>query len=104
MAGLNVNMEVIASIVQEIISLYILWDRYKEDGQEGSTTSSVTSTGRKHAASKILPHDETPAIVTPIELTLMLERMRQNKTADMAHPANGRPVAFDKRLERTQNA
>lgn len=31
MAGLNISMPLIATIAQEIISLYTLWDRYKED-------------------------------------------------------------------------
>ncbi|KZT20552.1 cyclin-like protein [Neolentinus lepideus HHB14362 ss-1] len=33
-ASLNVNMTQVATIMQEIIALYTLWDRYKEDSNE----------------------------------------------------------------------
>lgn len=32
MAGLNVSMSLVATIAQEMIALYALWDRYNEDG------------------------------------------------------------------------
>lgn len=126
-AGLNINMEVIASIAQEIISLYTLWERYKEDGYDGSArTAFHTDTphkGTKRSAAGVqrsgsiasggtstsrsgTPGEEyhPPLVVTPQQLTQLLVRMREGKLADMAHPPNGRPMAFDKRLERTQNA
>ncbi len=34
MAGLNVNMALVATIVQEMISLYTLWERYKDDASD----------------------------------------------------------------------
>ncbi|KAF5337130.1 hypothetical protein D9611_003057 [Ephemerocybe angulata] len=37
LASLNVSLPLIATITQEIISLYALWDRYKEDGTPEST-------------------------------------------------------------------
>ncbi|OBZ66557.1 RNA polymerase II holoenzyme cyclin-like subunit [Grifola frondosa] len=40
MAGLNVNMPLIATIAQEIISLYTLWDRYKEEPGADSARSA----------------------------------------------------------------
>jgi cyclin C len=43
-------------------------------------------------------------MVTPAFLTGLLTRMREAKLADMAHPANGRHVAINKMLERTQAA
>lgn len=140
MAGLNVNMEVIASIAQEIISLYTLWERYKEDGSDttarGSFTGDQTTSyaGLKRTASNVLransvlsggtsssragtpgedvgarrytersPH-ERPAIVTPVFLTQLLLKMRETRMGDMAHPPNGRPAVYDKRLERAQAA
>lgn len=129
MAGLNVNMEVIASIAQEIISLYMLWDRYKEPGSDGSGRSthaseypsslrgpkrssgdharsgSVTSGGTSGSRGGSPGEEHVPPVVTPQYLTGLLVRMREARLADMAHPANGgRPVAHDKRLERTQKA
>ena len=125
-AGLNVNIEVVASIAQEIISLYTLWDRYKEDGHDRSARTAFPSNafrGTKRSASGVrrsgsvvsggtstsrsgTPGEEshTPHIVTSTYLTQLLVRMREAKLADMAHPPNGRPMAYDKRLERTQNA
>ncbi|KAI0739316.1 cyclin-like protein [Irpex lacteus] len=130
MAGLNVNMEVIASIAQEIISRYTLWERYREDVVEASargsfasdhTTTSLkrTASGTQRGTSSVRSRDATPvdstqrvagsrtrqpAVITPTFLTQLLVRMREGKMADMAHPATGRPMALDKRLERTQNA
>ncbi|EED84433.1 predicted protein [Postia placenta Mad-698-R] len=40
MAGLNVSMAHVATIAQEIIGLYALWDRYREDGTAGSGDSA----------------------------------------------------------------
>ncbi len=123
-------MEVIASIAQEIISRYTLWERYREDVVEasarGSFASDHTATSLKRTASGTqrgtssarsrdgTPVDSTqrvvggrsrqPAVITPTFLTQLLVRMREGKMADMAHPATGRPMALDKRLERTQNA
>ncbi|KAK7681510.1 hypothetical protein QCA50_015242 [Cerrena zonata] len=43
LAGLNVNMSLIATIAQEIISLYTLWERYKEDSTDSSARTSFNS-------------------------------------------------------------
>lgn len=132
-AELNVSMPLIATIAQEIISLYALWDRYKEDGESTdsaknsfagpSSTSPYTSgTGSKQtlagsSRSGSQSNVGTPAegrdevegnevvnVVTPAFLTQLLVRMREDFAADVAHPASGRPVAVNKMLERTQAA
>jgi len=41
MAGLNVNISTIATLAQEILSLYTLWDRYKDDTGDPSAGSSI---------------------------------------------------------------
>lgn len=125
MAGLNVNMEVVASIAQEIISLYTLWDQYKEDGTDGSGRSTFSSdhsmslrgtkrstagarsgstTNGDTTGSRGGTPDEVPSVVTPQYLTRLVVRMREARLADIAHPANARPMPLNKRLERTQNA
>ncbi|KAJ3482270.1 hypothetical protein NLI96_g7096 [Meripilus lineatus] len=48
MAGLNVNMSLVATIVQEMISLYTLWERYKDDG---SDPTSAPFGGTNHFSS-----------------------------------------------------
>ena len=61
LAGLNVSLPLVATVSQEIISLYTLWDRYKEDDapkpsreQEQSpltgTASGSTSPAKRSAA------------------------------------------------------
>lgn len=40
-AGLNVSMSLVATIAQEIISLYSAWERYREDGDTGDTARSA---------------------------------------------------------------
>lgn len=133
-AGLNVSMPLIATIAQEIISLYALWDRYKEDGNTDSARGSFTAQAGSPRTPGIGPkqtfsgtsrsgslnsfsNGPTPAegqediegsdgdnVVTPAFLTQLLVRMRENRLADVAHPASGRPVAVNKMLERTQAA
>jgi cyclin-C len=131
MAGLNVNMEVIASIAQEILSICTLWERYQEEATESAargsfaadqssafaaslkwsvgtrSSGSVASTSMAQSPSSDSPslrRARQPASITPTSLTQLLFRMRESKMADMAHPPTGRPMALDKRLERTQNA
>ena len=123
LAGLSVNMSIVAAIAQEIISLYALWGRYKEDGTEASARSSFHATAQRSGsvlssgttsstAGTPLPVEDSrgqnlqgqPTIVTPAFLTQLLIRMREGKMADMAHPASGRPAPLDRRLERTQAA
>lgn len=121
LAGLNVNMAVVATISQEIISLYTLWQRFKENGVSDAslhshdafgisrqkslfggigTPSSLADTegdtGRQRQRKK------HTAVVTPAFLTQVLLKMREAKMADLNHPVGSRP--YDKRLERAQNA
>ena len=139
MADLNVNMEIIASIAQEIISLYTLWERHKDDGTEttarkvfannqthslaghkrnssgalrgnnslnGGTSSSRTGTPGDEGLHQP-PHrtaHEQPAVITPTFMAQLLLRMRENRMNDIAHPPSGRPIVYDKRLERAQAA
>lgn len=124
LADLNVSLPLIATVSQEIISLYSLWDRYKEDAVpegsrqnrdqaqspfSGSTTSgspSKLSVGYSNAGTPMdtsLREDEG-SYVTPAFLSGVLLRMRDLRLADISHPASGRPVAVNKMLERTQAA
>jgi len=133
MAGLNVSMPLIATIAQEIISLYALWDRYNEDGvgvdsargsfaqQQGGALSgtkraasgsivrsgSVASVGTTSSSATPTTgelRDEPQQVVTPAFLIHLLVRMRESRFADLAHPPTGRPIAINKMLERTQAA
>jgi len=129
-AELNVSMPLIATIAQEIISLYTLWDRYKEDGNtesaknsfsgqaaspytpgtgskrtlSGTSRSGSMNSGSNSGSPSEVREDAEENTVTPTFLMQMLVRMRENRLADVAHPASGRPVAVNKMLERTQAA
>ncbi|KAJ8506883.1 hypothetical protein ONZ45_g10650 [Pleurotus djamor] len=115
LAGLNVSLPLIATIIQDIISLYTLWERYKGEGApppERISPFNTLNLGIKRSQS----HAGTPAdgregsigsdtVVTPAFLSGLLLRMREAKLVDVAHPGNaGRPVAVNKMLERTQAA
>ena len=121
MAGLNVSMPLVATVAQEIVALYALWDRYSEDPTVGSAfVQKATRKGR--SAGRVQPQPQpqvqvqaaaqaqegegapAPAPVTPMFLVQLLLGMREQRMADMAHPASGRPVAVNKMLERTQAA
>ncbi|KZT13223.1 cyclin-like protein [Laetiporus sulphureus 93-53] len=132
MAGLNVSMPLVATIAQEIISLYALWDRYREDHTADSARGSFAPTsfaGSKRAASGTVRSGSVASVgttsssatpsatdnrdeqalradqtVTPMFLTHLLLRMREARFADMAHPPSGHPIAVNKMLERTQAA
>ncbi|KAH9853333.1 cyclin-like protein [Lenzites betulinus] len=130
LAGLNVSMSLVATIAQEIISLYALWDRYDEDagkaadaargasqrsahslrgGRAGRASvgrsGSVFSGGSGSASTAGTPDEGSSSeVVTPLFLVQLLLRMREARMADLAHPASGRPLAVNKRLERAQAA
>ncbi|EJF63145.1 cyclin-like protein [Dichomitus squalens LYAD-421 SS1] len=130
MAGLNVSMTLVATIAQEIISLYALWDRYSEDvhadsarssflhksgsasggtrrgGVKAGRSASVVSSGTITSGNTPSTQDDSAQneIVTPMSLVQLLLRMREQRMTDLAHPPSGRPVAVNKMLERTQAA
>ncbi|KAF9078755.1 cyclin-like protein [Rhodocollybia butyracea] len=122
LADLNVSLSSISTIAQEIISMYNLWSRYREDatpeepGQEatpigGSGGSGNMGTGTGSAMvvdDNVGPNDDNNGwhfgegtIITPHFLSLMLMRMREVRISDLAHPASGRPVVVNRMLERT---
>ncbi|KAJ6544262.1 cyclin-like protein [Mycena capillaripes] len=96
LAELNVSLPLIATIAQEIIAMYTLWDRYKEDYAAADPGSPSKGTPDSRG--------EDDAVVTPAVLTVILLKMREARFQDMAHPSSGRPVAVNKMLERTQAA
>ncbi|KAK7031217.1 RNA polymerase II holoenzyme cyclin-like subunit [Paramarasmius palmivorus] len=113
LAGLNVSMQHVATIAQEIISLYCLWDRYKEDSSPDAGSSASKQRVRGSGGSRAPSEDgsvssgtsgETETVATQAFLTKLLLRMREQRIADMSHPPNGKPVAVNKMLERTQAA
>ncbi|KAF8075825.1 cyclin-like protein [Lyophyllum atratum] len=126
-AELNVSLPLIATVAQEIISLYTLWERYKEtsapDTGRGHGQGQSPHSGSGHGSGSVSPAKRSAAgsnvgtpvdgaedggdgwtegeYVTPKFLAGLLMRMREGKLGDMAHPASGRPMAINKMLERT---
>lgn len=113
-AELNVSMPLVATIAQEIISLYTLWERYLEDSDLVDSARSAfyghaqAQPGASHSGVSTpvesLDDAQRPNGATPTFLLQILTRMRENRLSDMAHASSGRPVAVNKMLERTQAA
>lgn len=132
-AGLNVNMPLIATIAQEMISFYSLCDRLKEEGNaappptraqwqtQGQWSRVQAQASSSHSGSR--NSSSTPGGSEPGEdplkgtgvgsglevnstfLIQLMLRMRAQREGDLAHPASGRPgVAVNKMLERAQAA
>ncbi|EMD31748.1 hypothetical protein CERSUDRAFT_119333 [Gelatoporia subvermispora B] len=132
MAALNVSMAHVAALAQEVLALYVLWDRYREDHTGDSARHAFTqgqispfgaaAAGKQRSASVLSgtassggtpttgeqredgPPQEPQQVVTPAFLVHLLLRMREARLADMAHPPSGRPMAVNKMLERAQAA
>jgi len=56
LSELNVSFSLISTISQEIISLYTLWDRYKEDANPEAKTPSLSNTYPLHPHSQPYTH------------------------------------------------
>nr|GAT54475.1 predicted protein [Mycena chlorophos] len=95
LAGLNVSLPLVASIAQEIIALYALWERYRESSSSDASTPESTRDDDDSASST------GGTVVTPAMLTQILTRMRETKMQDHAQQ-QGRQVAVNRMLERTQ--
>ncbi|TFY51026.1 hypothetical protein EVG20_g11204, partial [Dentipellis fragilis] len=96
LAGLNVSLPVIATLAQEIIALYALCERYREDSvAEGGTWGR----GRREDSA-----GRDADAVTPGAMTRLVMKMRKERLEDMMHPPSGRPMAVNRMLERTHAA
>lgn len=129
-AGLNVNMRLVTTIAQEMISFYALCERYKEDfnstpniassapsgssawtrsahshaqamGTSRSTSNGTATTPGGDGDSRSTP-GATGSEVDSKFLIALMNKMRAMRELDIAHPPTGRPVAVSRMLERTQ--
>lgn len=101
MASLNVSLPLVATIAQEIVSLYALWERYKEDAQPESNSSPFSTASTPSDVGVV---DSSGAVVTPTVLNAVLRRMREARLTDLNPPLTNRPLVVNKVLERTQAA
>jgi cyclin C len=110
-------LPLVATIAQEIISMYTFLERYHEDSDQVDSARNTfhgraSTQAQSGASSRVTTpvessndaqggHGSTSS-VTPTFLLQILTRMRENKLSGSAH--SGRPVAVNKMLERTQAA
>ncbi|QRV87557.1 RNA polymerase II holoenzyme cyclin-like subunit [Ceratobasidium sp. AG-Ba] len=93
LAGINVSLPEVATIVQEMVTLYALWDILAEP--TGEAAAAVAEAGLKDT-------DVKRKAMTEREVVQLVLKMRADRELDNAHPSNGMPIAVDRRLERTQ--
>ncbi|KAF8627315.1 hypothetical protein AX15_004435 [Amanita polypyramis BW_CC] len=130
LSSMNVSLPLIATIMQEIISLWSLWDRYKEDAADapgsginnGNATPSIKShrLGKASVPASVVPssnHDEVvedavsgenrmgeEAFVTPAMLSNLLVKMRDARMTTLVQTGMNIGKATNKVLERAQAA
>ncbi|KAF8335604.1 cyclin-like protein [Amanita rubescens] len=82
LANMNVSLPLIATIMQEIISLWSLWDRYKEGAADTGTSEGSSSASRKgrEGGEEGAGQD---TIVTPAMLSSLLVKMREACVASL---------------------
>jgi len=108
LAGLNVPIPRVATIIQEFISLYALWARFKEEASPDSAhhLSGARKKDKGKDKTKGRPtYVDTDGEITTSTMTQLVIHMREQKETDMAHPPSiGRAVAINKVIERAQAA
>lgn len=85
LAGLNVSLPEVATVAQEMVSLYALWDQLGE-GSAGEAAAAVADSGMKE--------QEAKRRVTEREVVQLLLNMRMERDLDrMGRPAGDKRPA-----------
>jgi cyclin C len=125
LAGLNVSMSLVTTVIQEIISLYALWENYDDDsppeagigggltaGGSGDKSTGATSAAPTPAATTpaeslfdrseqdVEEHEQEKEKVTPTQLVRQLVGMHDLRVVMSRHPRGGHVLEFPKALER----
>ncbi|CAE6525159.1 unnamed protein product [Rhizoctonia solani] len=90
LAGLNVSLPEVATVAQEMISVYALWDQLGE-GSTGEASNAVADAGMKDQEAKKQKISER-------EVVDLLLKMRMERDLDRMHPSTGRPGGSGKRV------
>lgn len=61
LAGLNISMPLVATVVQEIVSMYALWARYREDGVPDGSGASLSAASTSHTLLSATPTAAAPS-------------------------------------------
>ena len=106
LAGLNVSIHHVTTIVQESINLYALWSRFKEEASPDSAHQlTVARRKDKLKGRGRLPNAEIDEEITTSTMIQLVLQMREQREADLSHPpSTGKLVAINKMLERAQAA
>jgi cyclin-C len=103
-ANINVSLELIAYISQQILSMYALWDCISDgsamDVQRRSSLRDQNATWARAAGEQPADVEEEAMVVMEKDIVSILQRMRDQRDQDLAHPATARPVPVNKILER----
>jgi cyclin C len=120
LAGLNVSMSTVGTIVQEILSFYTLWDLFADEKNQDTksgqpSTSNLLSRGtagvKRDASGNPIQECLPPAPIDlanepphePVTAASMLQAFVKMREARMTDLANQRPPPVNKMLEKTQN-
>lgn len=122
LAGLNVSMSVVGTIVQEILSFYTLWDLFVDDKNQDSSKSGQPSSSnllpratagvkRDSSGNPIEGGSHSPAPIDfanelprePVTAASILQTFIKMREARMSDLANQKPAPVNKMLEKTQN-
>ncbi|KAH6873697.1 cyclin-like protein [Coprinopsis sp. MPI-PUGE-AT-0042] len=113
LAQLNVSLPLIATISQEIIAMYTLWDMYKEENPADAPSASGLSKKRQRSALDSPTKGKQGATATanqanpsspPPFLSQILTGMREAYLLDLGSSGQHQQYAVNKMLERTMNA
>ncbi|KDQ14099.1 hypothetical protein BOTBODRAFT_66283 [Botryobasidium botryosum FD-172 SS1] len=101
-AGLNISLEVMAKISQEIMSMYALWDSIADSSNDSERREAVRRMRMEEAAIPggrgIGKVQSDEVVYTERDLVAIIQRMREARDLEEAHPPTGRPMAVNKRL------
>lgn len=120
LAGLNVSMSSVGTVVQEILSFYTLWDLFADEKNQDTSKSGQPSTSnllrgatgvKRDSSGNPIQESLPPApidlaneppheFVTAASMLQTFIKMREARMADLANP---KPPPVNKMLEKTQN-
>ena len=107
-ASLNVNMRLVATIAQEMISFYALCDRLKEDFNPIAQSAAGHAHNTRKSGGHVVVGDTsrmTAGYDVDSKFLVQLQyRMMAMREVGIVHPASALPGPINKRLERTQGA
>ena len=87
-AGLNVSMPLVATIAQEMISLYSAWERYREDADTSDTTARGALQGLQTQTRSGSPYSTTTT-TTRASLKRTFSGSRSGSHSRVGTPAEG---------------